>query len=141
MNEKDTECVMINEFSNKIGSYFNDKVWIAISPAWLENLSVIFKKKALDSTDYVNQGFERKQADFFDNAYRVWRDARKKFYEKVDINKENDAVKSLLLQGELFDCVASEAIACRGECVKACTIRTVDKNSYVCPYLRLKRDD
>lgn len=166
MNEIDTECVKIKKFSDKSGSYFNDEVWVKLTPSWLLNLNTIFTTKALNSKDYVEQGFERKQADFFNAAYEIWRNVRNEFDEnkqnkiidtshplskgligcrvngeKVDNGKENTSAKSLLLTGELFECVLPEGNICGGECIKSRTVRTMGKNTSVCLYLRLKKGD
>lgn len=67
---------------DKNGCFAKDKVCIEISPALLEELTNIFKARAEHSTNYVNQGFERKKADFFDEAYEAWKTARNELDDK-----------------------------------------------------------
>lgn len=140
MNEIDNESVIIDVLGEQEGSYFNDKVWVALSPAWLQNLNAIFIKKALSNKNYVDQGFDRKQADFFDYAYKTWRNARNKF-DKKDHDEKDNIAESLSLTVELFECIASEAMGCSGRCIESSAIRIMDKDVYICPYLRLKKGD
>lgn len=82
-NNEHIEIVILGD---KQGCHYNDKIWIEISPRWLEEITCVYKQKALKNKDYASQGFDRQKADFFNKAYEVWRTARNEFDSK-DVQK------------------------------------------------------
>ena len=85
----ENEKIKLVKLGDKEGCIFNDLVQIQISPDWIEEISDVFKQKAMDDIDYAIQGFDREKADFFSEAFETWRKERNEVdnKEKTEIQK------------------------------------------------------
>lgn len=140
MDKEDNDSIKIAKLSDMEGSYFNDRVWVKVSPSWLNDIMVTYRQMALMGNDYTYQGVCREKADFFTIAYDKWNATRHGIYEESN-TKKDDAVKSLLLNSDCFSCIAPETTICMGKCITSGVIRALDKNTFICPYLRYEKGD
>jgi hypothetical protein len=72
----ENEKIKLVKLGDMEGCIFNDLVQIQISPDWIEEITNMFKEKALNNKDYASQGFNREKADFFSEAFNVWKRER-----------------------------------------------------------------
>jgi hypothetical protein len=65
------------ELGKQTGCLFDDKIAINISPSLAQELNEHFRRVALKTESYGEQGLARTNADFFDGVYRSWEAARR----------------------------------------------------------------
>lgn len=78
----ENEEIKVVKLGDKNGCLFDDLIQIQVSPDWLQEITDVFKEKALNNKNYDFQGLDREKADFFDKAYNTWRKARNEFDNK-----------------------------------------------------------
>lgn len=77
MNENEkAKTLRVLYLGKKLDCTSNDIIQVNLSPDWLEEIAGVFKQRAMHDIDYIDQGFNRQKADFFDMAYREWQRAR-----------------------------------------------------------------
>jgi len=76
VNKMNNEKIKLVKLGNKVGCIFDDLIQIQLSPDWIEEISNVFRQKALNNKDYVSQGFDREKTDFFSEVLDVWRKER-----------------------------------------------------------------
>ena len=74
MNEN--EEIKVVRLGDKVGCVFDDLVQVQLSPDWLEDITNVFKEKAINNKEYISQGFDRDKANFFGLALETWRKER-----------------------------------------------------------------
>jgi len=68
------ECKV--SLGEKIDSYYEDVLFLPISPSLLEDLARIFEERAMDTESYSSQGLAREAKDYFQDALDYWRKRR-----------------------------------------------------------------
>ena len=66
-------------FTDSCGCKFDDRINVPLSPNDVEGLYQIFKSKAENSSNYVNQKRYHKLSDFFESQLHQYHDARSDF--------------------------------------------------------------